>query len=40
VVRSRRVGALRPEQGDTQLVLCGDDAVNQAPRDVLDQCGA
>jgi hypothetical protein len=28
------------EQGDMQLVLCGDDAVNQAPSDVLMQCGA
>lgn len=28
------------EQGDTQLVLCGDDSVNQAPPDVLAQCGA
>lgn len=28
------------EQGETQLVLCGDDSVNQAPDDVLAQCGA
>jgi hypothetical protein len=28
------------EQGDMQLVLCGEDSVNQAPSDVLMQCGA
>jgi hypothetical protein len=28
------------EQGDTQLTLCGEDAANQAPDDVLLQCGA
>jgi hypothetical protein len=28
------------EQGDTQIVLCGSDAANEAPRDVLEQCGA
>jgi hypothetical protein len=28
------------EQGDTQLVLCGENAADQAPSDVLMQCGA
>jgi hypothetical protein len=28
------------EQGDTQLVLCGQDSAEQAPSDVLRQCGA
>ena len=28
------------EQGDQQFVLCGDDAADQAPPDVLEQCGA
>jgi hypothetical protein len=28
------------EQGDSQLVLCGPLAADQAPPDVLEQCGA
>jgi hypothetical protein len=28
------------EQGDRQLTLCGEDSANQAPMDVLIQCGA
>jgi len=28
------------EQGATQLTLCGEDSANQAPEDVLIQCGA
>jgi hypothetical protein len=28
------------EQGSFQLVLCGEDAPNQAPGDVLESCGA
>ena len=30
----------RLEQGETQLTLCGEDSPNQAPEDVLIQCGA
>lgn len=28
------------EQSDFQLVMCGEDAADQAPSDVLNQCGA
>jgi len=28
------------QQGDTQLVLCGQDSADQAPPDLLMQCGA
>ena len=28
------------QQGDFQLVMCGDDALDQAPSDILNQCGA
>ena len=28
------------EQGAMQLTLCGEDAVNLAPQDVLEECGA
>jgi hypothetical protein len=28
------------EQGDFQLVMCGENAPGQAPREVLNQCGA
>ena len=28
------------QQGDFELTMCGDDALNQAPSDVLEQCGA